>query len=1228
MTVTAAFLSGDRSQLSPDTRYALAGAGLAKPSLTDAALLATGGLAALPLTGLGAVVQQRSPWLPARRKIIPMPPGVPAAAVAAVEQFERALPFALHENTTRVLGLPTALGGFGFKQLTAVQLRTLPPLAQGRDALIRAPTGTGKTLSYLIPVVEQLLRRRVSPTQRKFSAVIVAPTRELALQISAAAQHLLALHGRLAQSQYRVATLIGGGSSLHEDQQPLMSDDPAIVVGTPGRLAAHIAQTPGFRTRCRHASVLVLDEVDYLLALGFKNDLTAIVGAVKAQRQTVMLSATLSPAVRLVAHYALRRGHDVLDLIADPTGRGAEALKQRFEQRVREDQEEHYRQYVQQQEEQEQGVSKGDAEATDAVEQQPNGTETDATATATGTAPDASKSRAPRFGLEHTGEFEELNEQDDWSADAAATVRAAIRQQNSASAANEDGDAVDDDAEFGEDNEDGDGLVGYDSEEAALAAYVSETPVTARQMMVTAPISEQLPTLARLFDDIGGRFMFARQSVYDSLHEQSDAEGADGGIAHRTAAARANDNASDNASASAEAEAAEADEAAAFVAWRAGPGRSGNAPVANISPSQSPFPVNNYNNNKSGLTGDDDAIPMTHSDLNGGIRGTGHNGKVSRKDRREAAAAAAAAAAKLQGANAQAQQSQSEDVSESETEWESDVESDYELSTPGAATAAIFAAARTWRDRERLLDATLPRPPKIVVFLPTARLAQFAAAVFRRVLAPHPEPAPADLRKRALAERARRESLRHAWGGVLELHSRRSQTQRVRAVEEFGRNAWRGGAVLFASDVASRGLDFDDVDLVVQVGLPPSRNQYIHRVGRTARAGKDGSALLVVAPYEADAAGRMVQGLPVTDVELDGVELPALDELLQRAEANMSQNALTHNASAIVTDFFTDQQELAKSADSADSADAEQENENEDEAAGGQELWDGVVARACVPLLIPPSASATERSAVLSELRGQVMSARTGALWTEADSLERSLRLTLARVLVDETLGLHADRAWVSWLGLHRVRKLRSKGGDVLSVQLEAVKRPQTAGVPTVAELVPLAREQAGALGLRGPFGDGDMPVLAPAIAAKLGLTGVATKAASSASTTAAAAKGGATESAAASAAAVVSGEEEDEDAVKEKGFVIGEPRKWGKSIKEQGGKKERRARWGKQQRELRNNLNNNANSHGDDEYGSSQRVMGKKTLTAQRREVMKGSEQMSRPTRGRTGEVHYKWHA
>jgi superfamily II DNA/RNA helicase len=136
-----------------------------------------------------------------------------------------------------------------------------------------------------------------------------------------------------------------------------------------------------------------------------------------------------------------------------------------------------------------------------------------------------------------------------------------------------------------------------------------------------------------------------------------------------------------------------------------------------------------------------------------------------------------------------------------------------------------------------------PKPPKIMVFCETARYAQYLASLFRQVIQLDQD---------------------NAFEAILEIHSKKGQNYRTRVAQQFSSQNWNAGCILFSSDVAARGLDTQDVDCVIQLGLPPSRQQWVHRVGRVARDGdQSGLSLTILAPQHAAQFSRMTSGLPI-----------------------------------------------------------------------------------------------------------------------------------------------------------------------------------------------------------------------------------------------------------------------------------------------------------------------------------------------------------------------------
>lgn len=173
----------------------------------------------------------------------------------------------------------------GFTQPTEIQQEAIPAVMQGKDLIVSSKTGSGKTLAYLLPMMQRLLRSKPLSAQDP-RAVILAPTRELAQQIYAQLR-LFVANTRL------VPAFIVGGENFN-DQEKILKRQPHIIVATPGRLADHLEHKSFF---LQGLEMLILDEADRMLDLGFMPQLTAIhKQASHRLRQTLMFSATLDHA--------------------------------------------------------------------------------------------------------------------------------------------------------------------------------------------------------------------------------------------------------------------------------------------------------------------------------------------------------------------------------------------------------------------------------------------------------------------------------------------------------------------------------------------------------------------------------------------------------------------------------------------------------------------------------------------------------------------------------------------------------------------------------------------------------------------------------------------------------------------------------------------------------------------------------------------------------------------
>ncbi|KIJ48828.1 hypothetical protein M422DRAFT_162204 [Sphaerobolus stellatus SS14] len=201
---------------------------------------------------------------------------------------------------------PDILKGIPFEFCTPVQAETLDAILTGSDVLAQAKTGTGKTLAFLVPIVERLSRNH-SPNG-DVSALILSPTRELAQQIASEAGMLL--RGAGLQSRLGLQVFVGG-TNINRDVNAIKGRCD-IVVATPGRLIDLIEQH-NLRARLRSPQCFVLDEADRLLDSGFKAELEKIIAALPpratAPRQTLFFSATFPASVQKIARLSLLPTH-------------------------------------------------------------------------------------------------------------------------------------------------------------------------------------------------------------------------------------------------------------------------------------------------------------------------------------------------------------------------------------------------------------------------------------------------------------------------------------------------------------------------------------------------------------------------------------------------------------------------------------------------------------------------------------------------------------------------------------------------------------------------------------------------------------------------------------------------------------------------------------------------------------------------------------------------------
>lgn len=202
--------------------------------------------------------------------------------------------------------IKTSIDVMGFDTMTPVQASTIPMLARNKDVVVESVTGSGKTIAFVIPILEKIIAEEANtPNLKKghFHSLIVAPTRELSNQIQTVIQSFLE-HYPDNEYPIRSQLLVGTNqSSVRDDLAKFLQDRPQILVGTPGRVLDFL-QMPAVQTKS--CSVLVLDEADRLLDLSFFGEVEKILKILPKQRRTGLFSATLGSAGSQIFKTGLR----------------------------------------------------------------------------------------------------------------------------------------------------------------------------------------------------------------------------------------------------------------------------------------------------------------------------------------------------------------------------------------------------------------------------------------------------------------------------------------------------------------------------------------------------------------------------------------------------------------------------------------------------------------------------------------------------------------------------------------------------------------------------------------------------------------------------------------------------------------------------------------------------------------------------------------------------------
>ncbi|KAK4517493.1 uncharacterized protein ATC70_000832 [Mucor velutinosus] len=214
---------------------------------------------------------------------------------------------AIHPNTQKAIRQV-----FKYEEMSAVQDAVLSKLPNKNDMFVKAKTGTGKTLAFLTAAIETAIEGQSPQDFKHFqgtSIMVISPTRELANQIADEAQKLVSAY------PFKVHCMVGGDSKRRQILN-LERRRCDIVVATPGRLQDMLSSVHNFKKMCQNLKVLVLDEADQLLDMGFKAELQRILNQIPEKRQTMLYSATISQEIREnLGKFALSPNYDLIDTV-------------------------------------------------------------------------------------------------------------------------------------------------------------------------------------------------------------------------------------------------------------------------------------------------------------------------------------------------------------------------------------------------------------------------------------------------------------------------------------------------------------------------------------------------------------------------------------------------------------------------------------------------------------------------------------------------------------------------------------------------------------------------------------------------------------------------------------------------------------------------------------------------------------------------------------------------
>lgn len=212
----------------------------------------------------------------------------------------------LFDKLNLIPELLESLEYMGFSETTPIQEKAIPVIMGGWDLIAAAQTGTGKTAAFLLPVMNDICKNRPDHTH----TLILVPTRELAIQID---QQIAGIAYTLGITS--IAVYGGGDGSGWEQEKIALSKGADMIVATPGRLISHLTQ--GY-VRFDRIEILVLDEADRMLDIGFHDDIMKIISHIPSNRQTLMFSATIPPRIRALSRKIMKNPVEISLEMAKP----------------------------------------------------------------------------------------------------------------------------------------------------------------------------------------------------------------------------------------------------------------------------------------------------------------------------------------------------------------------------------------------------------------------------------------------------------------------------------------------------------------------------------------------------------------------------------------------------------------------------------------------------------------------------------------------------------------------------------------------------------------------------------------------------------------------------------------------------------------------------------------------------------------------------------------------